>query len=350
MRFLNLNTVRLLDLASQEMGRSDKIVHYQRRSLPTGNFSLEFIFADIRRRLKGRANIELRNAPFYSSGLFKRIGILIDAFLCRTQILHVAGDITFAGILIGKPKVVLTILDCVVLSRSRGIKFAIFKFFWMTLPMRRADVITTISESAKNEILKYMSPQSFKIEVVYPSISEDFVFSPKEFNAQCPTILLIGTTPNKNLPRVIEACGGISCRLKIVGSLSDEIRLQLEAKKIQYSNHVSLPFQEIIASYVDADLVMFASTYEGFGMPIIEAQRTGRPVITSRFGAMSEVAGDAAILVDPFDVDDIRKGLMKVIQSPELRHELIEKGQKNAKRFEPSVVADQFLQIYKSLF
>jgi glycosyltransferase involved in cell wall biosynthesis len=97
-------------------------------------------------------------------------------------------------------------------------------------------------------------------------------------------------------------------------------------------------------------MVIFASTYEGFGLPIIEANAVGRPVVTSDIYSMPEVAGDAACLVNPFDVSNIRTGVLRVIQDESYRRKLIENGFKNVERFKPNAIAQQYLELYKELF
>src|SRR5690606_29268410 len=93
----------------------------------------------------------------------------------------------------------------------------------------------------------------------------------------------------------------------------------------------------------------FASTYEGFGMPILEAQAVGRPVLTSAAASMPDVAGDAAWLVDPFDVEAIRDGLQRMLAEPGLRERLIDRGFRNVGRFTPAIVAAAYARLYRSL-
>ena len=96
-------------------------------------------------------------------------------------------------------------------------------------------------------------------------------------------------------------------------------------------------------------MVVFASLYEGFGLPILEAQAMGRPVITSNFGAMSEAAGDGALIVGPYSVEAIRDAILRVKNEPGLREELIAKGLRNAAKFSADAVALKYAQIYKNL-
>jgi glycosyltransferase involved in cell wall biosynthesis len=97
------------------------------------------------------------------------------------------------------------------------------------------------------------------------------------------------------------------------------------------------------------DLLVFASTFEGFGLPIVEAQATGRPVVTSNIMSMPEVAGDAACLVDPFNVSSIREGVLKVINDSDYRNALVKAGFENVKRFQPEQIARQYAELYHEL-
>jgi glycosyltransferase involved in cell wall biosynthesis len=96
--------------------------------------------------------------------------------------------------------------------------------------------------------------------------------------------------------------------------------------------------------------VVFASTYEGFGMPIVEANATGRPVVTSNIGPMPEVAGSAACLVDPFDCSSIREGIVRVIGDADYRSHLVAGGFENVKRFQADVIAAQYAAVYREVF
>ena len=96
-------------------------------------------------------------------------------------------------------------------------------------------------------------------------------------------------------------------------------------------------------------MLVFVSTYEGFGLPILEAEATGRPVLTSNIMAMPEVAGDGACLVDPYNITAIRKGTLKVINDSSYRKELVQHGFENVKRFRPEKIAAQYVELYKQI-
>ena len=106
---------------------------------------------------------------------------------------------------------------------------------------------------------------------------------------------------------------------------------------------------ELVAAYQRCDMVVFASLYEGFGLPILEAQAMGRPVITSNFGAMREAAGDGALLVDPYSVEEIRAAIMRIKNEPGLREELVRKGRENAEKFRADAIALKYAEIYRAV-
>jgi glycosyltransferase involved in cell wall biosynthesis len=138
--------------------------------------------------------------------------------------------------------------------------------------------------------------------------------------------------------------------LTIIGKLNESQVRELELSGIDYENKTNLSASQIITEYENCDIVGFASLYEGFGMPIIEAQRVGRPVVTSNCSSMPEVAGNGACLVDPLDVSSIRAGIQRVIEDQAFRESLVTNGFKNARRFEPDVIARQYLELYRSVF
>ncbi len=185
--------------------------------------------------------------------------------------------------------------------------------------------------------------------MIHAPVSDDFQASPGEFNAEKPVLLQVRAKVNKNIVRVAAALKGISCHLRIIGELSLDQREALEQNEIEYSNVSGISNEEIVAEYVNCDMVVFASTYEGFGMPIAEANAVGRPVVTSNIPPMAEVAGEAACLVDPLDVDSIRAGIVRVIEDRGFRETLVERGFANAKRFAPAKIAQQYTDLYEEM-
>ena len=212
-------------------------------------------------------------------------------------------------------------------------------------------MVTTVSNETANSLIELAPRVRTKLRVIPDPANPLFHFVPARFNAQNPRILCVGTAANKNLERLIEACSKLSVKpvLDIIGPLSeDQIRL-LKERETNYLNSVGISNDEMVEHYQKCDMLAFVSTAEGFGLPILEAQITGRPVVTSNVSSMPEVAGDGAILVDPLSPKSIADGLLKVIQDEEFRSRLIDRGRSNAKRFDIEVIASMYLDLYKEL-
>jgi len=123
----------------------------------------------------------------------------------------------------------------------------------------------------------------------------------------------------------------------------------LDQSRIEYENLMGVSEQALVEQYRMCDLLLFASLYEGFGLPIIEAQAVGRPVITSDRWSMPEVAGGAALLVDPDKPGEIRTAVIEIMSNPSVRTELVNSGLKNCCRFAPGRIAEQYDAIYREL-
>jgi glycosyltransferase involved in cell wall biosynthesis len=123
----------------------------------------------------------------------------------------------------------------------------------------------------------------------------------------------------------------------------------LKKNKIKYTNWTNLSDQEIVERYNDSDMVTFTSTFEGFGMPIIESNAVGRPVVTSNIAPMSDVAGSAACLVDPYSISDIKRGILAIINDSKYRDRLVIDGLDNVKRFSSEAISRQYLGVYEEI-
>lgn len=261
---------------------------------------------------------------------------------------HISGQIhdTIIG-LIGCRKI-LTIHDLVFIRNASNILIKIYKLiFWVYIPIFLADRTICISKQTQKEINRYI--HSDKIQVIYNPIDPKIEFIPKSFNEVKPTILHVGTFWNKNLKRTIIALKDISCHLRIIGELDNETIDMLKGYKINYSNKKDLTDDEIRQEYIHCDIVNFPSIYEGFGMPIIEGQKTGRVVITSQLEPMIEISGNAVEYVNPYDINSIRDAYLNVINHPNHREELIRKGLINVERFDVRRIAKQYMDIYNEL-
>ena len=157
------------------------------------------------------------------------------------------------------------------------------------------------------------------------------------------------TLTNKNLERTIKALEGLPIELHIIGKLNEKQLDLLNIHKIRYTNACDLTFEEVIQSYLACDIVCFVSTYEGFGMPVIEAQTLEKPILTSNIASIPEIALDSAVLIDPFSVKAIREGLLSLLKNEHLRKEKIVEGYKNIERFKIQNITEQYINMYNTL-
>ena len=327
----------------------NKITFYQRKNLQK-NGSVEIIFNNLRNDIKDNFSIKIKILKYTSSNIFKVIFNIFDSVFSQGDINHITGDIQYSAILLKKNKTILTILDCIYLEKSKGIKHILFKYLFLIMPIKNSKYITTISEFSKNSILKYypnLNPN--KIIVIPVSISDNFKFKNKDFNNIQPRLLQVGTNYNKNIINLIRAINNLKCVLVIIGNLNSEIYEQLLCNNIKFENYIDITEADMIKQYDDCDLVTFVSTYEGFGMPIIEANTIGRCIITSNCSSMPEIANDAACLVDPSSIYSIREGILKIFNDKSYRENLIKNGLINSKRYNRKNIHNQYLTLYNNL-
>jgi glycosyltransferase involved in cell wall biosynthesis len=324
------------------------VTHFQRRP-QRGQVSVERVFAAVRARMPPDIICRVFVSRFPSRGLWRRVYNMVEAIFHQAQVNHITGDVHFLVLLLVKRKTLLTIHDSASLERLKGFRRAILRWFWYSLPTARSAVVTVISESSKAELLRHVHCDARKIRIIHSCISTDFKPELKEFNPVSPRILQVGTGANKNLLRVAEALRDIPCEWQIVGAMSTEQEQTLSGLVLNFRALGFLDSEGVRAAYRSCDLVVFASTYEGFGLPILEANAIGRPVVTSNILSMPEVAGDAACLVDPFDPRSIRAGILRVINESDYRAALIANGLENVRRFSAENVARQYAEIYREL-
>jgi glycosyltransferase involved in cell wall biosynthesis len=339
----------LVNFGARPDQQSMRVVYFHRKPRPKSYFSIENLFRYIRENLPRDVTWEVRVLSFYSEGLINRILMSIESIFYQREINHITGDIHFIAIFLRKKRTVLTIHDVGFMEQKNFLARLTLKWFWISLPVRSAAIITTVSTTTKLELLKYTNISPARIRVVYVPIDPQYTAVPKQFNKEIPTILQIGTKFNKNLVRLIQALNGIDCRLEIVGEPDTATMAELKRNRIDYSVFVDLTNREVFDRYCACDIVSFVSTYEGFGLPIVEANAVGRVVVTSNLLSMPEVAGDAAHLVDPFNVASIRHGILKVINDDEYRNNLIKRGFVNRERFNTEEIAKRYAEIYASL-
>ncbi len=324
------------------------ILHHKR--LPyDGQVSIERLFAEIRGHLPEEWQVEDATSPFPSKAVLARLRNLRHATRQVADVHHIVGDVHYLAFGLPSKRLVLTIHDCAALNRLSGWRRKVLRYFWFTGPMRRASVVTTISETSKEELRHWVGNLAEKVVVIPNCVRSEFQAAPKLFNGAQPVVLQVGTGWNKNVERVALALRGTPCRLEVVGSLSEAQRSVLIETGVPFRELGRVNDEELLEAYRRCDFVIFASLYEGFGLPILEAQATGRPVITSNCSSMPEAAGDGALFVDPESVGDIHQAVSKILNEADLREYLIERGYRNVERFHPNAIAERYAEVYKNV-
>jgi glycosyltransferase involved in cell wall biosynthesis len=253
---------------------------------------------------------------------------------------------------------VVTIHDCIHLRFPQylpnRIAYAYARASLWTATHRAARVIT-VSEASKRDILSYFSVPESRVEVIYNAIDERFWQQPtpdemdrvrERYQLNAPFVLYAGNIkPHKNLERLIEAFNMLRqaphlrhVQLLIIG---DEISKYASLRRAvhRYKLHKHVRFfgfvsdQTLAALYRLADVFVFPSLYEGFGLPPLEAMASGTPVIASNASSLPEVVGGAALMIDPYDAEAIADAMRRVLTDAALRSELRAKGFDRARSF-----------------
>lgn len=226
--------------------------------------------------------------------------------------------------------------------------------------LRRADRFIAVSRYTADDLVRRAGVSASKIDVVYHGLDPLFSSPPdgQNGNGSAPYVLAVGgVSPRKNTRRLIDAFvrwrdrgdHRSHYRLLITGTSLDR---DFAASGAQLPEGVSLlgyvEKSELPGLYAGAAAFLYPGIYEGFGLPIIESMACGTPVVTSRTGAAPEIAGGAAVLVDPFDVESIAGGLEQVTTGGEADR-LRELGRQRTRLFDWSAAATATLEVYRQL-
>jgi glycosyltransferase involved in cell wall biosynthesis len=215
----------------------------------------------------------------------------------------------------------------------------------------RADAVITVSEFTKRQVVELLGYPQDRVFVVhhgtralrFPDLEREKV------------VLSVGAIQKrKNTGRLVEAFESLGCewRLVLAGSFgygAEEIAQRIEASKARERISVLgyLAPEDLAKWYARAAIFAFPSLDEGFGMPVLEAMAAGAPVVTSNCSALPEVAGNAALLVDPRDVEEISGALRKLAGDEELRRELEERGRSRARAFAWEKAVNETWEVYR---
>lgn len=318
-----------------------KITFFERKFNPDV-ISIEKLFNVIRENLKNKSiEIEVVNNPYDIKSIWKSVFFFKKR---QGKINHISGDIHWASLLLDRRKLVLTIHDLVGLEDLKGIKRTLYYYIWMYFPIKKVKYITVISDKVKEDIIKLIPSSASKIRVI-PNCVTIEIKPPIEKN-EIKRILIIGTRNNKNIERIIIALKGLDIELSIVGKLNDVQLSLLDNNKINFTNFININEKELIDLYDNSDILCFISIYEGFGLPILEAQARSCNVITSNISPMKEVAGNGAILVDPTNIEEIKMAVIDIMKNKQKRNILAQLGFENVQKYSPDIIINKYIEIY----
>lgn len=232
-----------------------------------------------------------------------------------------------------------------------------------------ADIVIAVSENVKQDIKEFYRTKDKKLRVIYEGVNDIYLEpddcgmngkASNKFTAGKPYILSVSAmNPRKNIPRILKAFSLLKDRHK-------DLLLVLVGRKAwgcadieKTVNELDLNGRIIFTGYVDDNTLrclyknslafLYPSLYEGFGLPLLEAMACGTPVITSNISAMPEIAGQAALLVDPFNHCQIAEAIESILVNAPVRNELIRQGKERLKCFSWRRAAEQTLEVYRSL-
>jgi glycosyltransferase involved in cell wall biosynthesis len=322
------------------------------------------------------SNLQFRTLPSVPYPLWEQVVLPLAASRDRVDLLHSVGN-TGPVWLPSRTKLVVTIHDTLYMRRAdEGVDASSTtyqrvgrRYRRIVAPRvaRRADRIITVSEASRVDICANLSVPAAKVIVVPSAPSSDFHPLPREVClARLPTVLrrrrspwivaLGASDPRKNTVRVVQAFAELAAENPqpelIVLGLSEVATSKLTSRvsdpRIR-RRILSLGFitrHELVALYGAASVLLYPSLGEGFGLPILEAMACGTPVITSRRGALLEVAGTAALYVDPTSTTAIVEALQRICADPGLGKRYREEGLARASGFSWRRAAKQTLEVY----
>jgi glycosyltransferase involved in cell wall biosynthesis len=323
-------------------------ISYLFRSAALRRFSIERVFETVMDHLPPGYEAQRWEAP---SPRVRPDGMRANmqaAAQIQADIAHVTGDIHYVVPALRVPSV-LTIHDCTNIKKLSGLKRTIFRYFWFVRPVRAAGAVTAISSASRDDIVQYAGCAPDRVQVILNPLTPGLPREPKAWPQDKVRILIQGSFWNKNRARQIEALAGLPVVVNLVGDRSEDVEAAAQRAGVEMIWEKGLSDAEMRDRYVQADAVMFASLFEGFGMPIIEAQQVGRPVITSNRAPMPEVGADAALYADPEDTASLRGCVQQLLDDAALRDRLIERGFANVERFQPERVSRQYADVYDRL-
>ncbi|MEB5476803.1 glycosyltransferase family 4 protein [Acinetobacter pollinis] len=240
-----------------------------------------------------------------------------------------------------------TVHDITFLKYPQSYSWKFRAVYRIMIPMilRTSHKIITVSEFSKIDICNYYNIPRDSINVIYNAVSDQF-YDKKLNQSEKKGYALAVSSPNlhKNFGPMIEAFqkANINLDLKIIGSMSGTFKshnYEIKTKNINFVGRVN--DEELINLYQYAEFFIFPSLYEGFGIPPLEAQACGCPVLSSNTASLPEVLGNSAHYFNPNSIDDMTNSIKEIYNNKDLKDHLIESGHINLKRFDWNISANK---------
>lgn len=321
--------------------RDQTVVLYVRKKLEIRNSKLEMTVPDIDFDLPPEWQVKGLWAPRF----WTQIRLSLE-MLCH------APDVLFVPAhtvpLIHPRKTVVTVhgLEYEFSPESYGFWERLYMRWSIRFSVRVADRVIAVSENTKRDLMRLYAVPEKKIQVIYEGLSQPTTYNLQPTTeSEPPYFLFIGRLETrKNIVRMIEAFEifkaktGLAHTLVLAGKPGfgyEAIRYKLQATSYKQDIHELgyVSEEEKWELLKDAEIFLFPSLYEGFGLPVIEAQSVGVPVITANTSSLPEVAGEGAVLVNPLDSGEIAEAMEMLVTDPEKRADIIEEATRNVDRF-----------------
>lgn len=323
-----------------------EITFFDRKYNPK-EISIEKVFNQLREEM-GRKGILYRvvKNPF-DFGLLNIFRGIFYFSKQKGQIKHISGYIHWSILLQNSKNTILTIHDIGRYWELSGWRRVIFYYLWIYLPIKKAKFVTVISQKTKDDILSLLPNCSNLIQVIPNCVTLEMSSQERRSLSSIPKVVMVGTRSNKNIERSIVALRGINISLTIVGELTkDQIDL-LEENEIRYQNVKFISEEELVSIYQSSDILLFMSLFEGFGLPVLEAQSQNCIVITSSQKPLSDVGGLGAYYADPLSIASIRGAVENVMAlSPTEYSAAILRGKQNVQLYSVDAVTERYIELY----
>lgn len=333
------------------------------QQLDSGNEFCSFV-VNQRRDMSSRKSISTRLDTLYRDLIWTHAHLPFQVTKAKVDLLHMPANVIP---LMPPCRTVVTIHDAIFLQFPKSFTLWHRTYARLLVPYsaKRSTRILTNSEQSKRNLVEYMKIDPEKIVVTYLAAASDFgpVAQPeitrvRQMYNLNQYILTVGALePRKNMIRLLQAfaqlrADGYSGELVHAGPkgwLFEDVMVEVDRLDLQGSVRFlgRVPKQDLIGLYNAATCFVYPSLYEGFGLPVLEAMSCGCPVITSNLSSLPEIAGDAAIMIDPYNVQQFVKAMQEVLANPSFAHNLIQRGFQQAMQFSWARCAQETLAVYQ---